>query len=112
MEKIKLNISRDKSLCGAAMPYRVVINGEEKGKLKIGESKSFEMFNCQTSLEVSMVGNAFTFHKVEKRIVLFPSYCKIGTINCVIKSKINWLGLMTCGLLQAVGKLELVIDYR
>ena len=35
MNTIKLNISRDKAFAGAAMPYRVIINGIEVGKIDI-----------------------------------------------------------------------------
>lgn len=111
METIKLNISRDKAFVGAAMPYRIIINGTEVGKLKIGGSMSYELQNSQSTLKVSMVGNSLTFHNIEKEAVLFPQYCKAGDINCKIRTKFNWLGYLTLGLLQAVGRTELDIEY-
>lgn len=111
MDRIKLNISRDKSFVGAAMPYRIFINREEKDKLKLGKSISFDLQNTQSTLKVSMAGKSFMFHKIEKEVVLFPQHCKTGIINCKIKTKLNWLGFMTLGLLQAVGRTELEIEY-
>lgn len=111
MNTIKLNIIRDKAFVGAAMPYRVIINGVEKGKIKIGGSTSYEIPNNQSTLKISMVGNSLTFHNIEKEVVLFPQYCKTGVITCKIKTKFNWLGYLTLGLLQAVGRTELNIEY-
>ncbi len=111
MKIIKLNISRDKAFVGAAMPYRIIINGKEMNKIKIGGSLSFELPCIQSTLKVSMVGNSMTFHKIEKEVLLFPQYCKNGVINCKIKTKFNWLGYLTLGLLQAIGRTVLDIEY-
>ena len=112
MDTTKLDISRDKALVGAAMPYRIIVNGTEVGKIKIGNSMSFELPNTQSTLKVSMVGNSLTFHKIEKEVVIFPQYCKTGIINCRINTKFNWLGYLTLGLLQAIGRTELEIEYK
>ena len=112
METIKLNIKRDKSMAGVAMPYRIIVNGKEITKLAIGKNYSIEIPNVQTTLKVSMVGNSMAFHKIEKVIVLFPQYCKTGIINCNITTKFNWLGFCTFGLLQAVGRTTLDVNYR
>lgn len=111
MKKSKLHICRDKAFVGAAMPYRIIINGIETAKLAIGKSLFLEIPNEQSTLKVSMVGNSFTFHKIEKTVVLYPQYCKNDMINCKIKTKPNWVGCLTFGLLQAVGRVELEIDY-
>lgn len=34
MKTVKLTIRRDKAIVGAAMPYRIVINGAEVGKYR------------------------------------------------------------------------------
>lgn len=111
MKTVKLKISRDKAIVGAAMPYRIVINGTEVGKMKIGDTMFYELPDTQSTLIVSMVGNSLTFHKIEKEIVLFPQYCKTGIISCNIKTKLNWLGFLTFGLLQAIGRTELDLEY-
>ena len=111
METIQLNISRDKALVGAAMPYRVFINGEEIGKLNVGKNMLYELPRTQTTLKVSMVGNALSFHKIEKEVALFPQYCKTGRIDCKIQTKFNWLGYLNLGLLQAIGKTKITIEY-
>lgn len=111
MNTIKLNISRDKAFVGAAMPYRIIINGTEVGKIKTGGNMSYELPNTQSTLKISMVGNSLTLHNIEKEVVLFPQYCKTGVINCAIKTKFDWLGYLTLGLLQAIGKMEIEVDY-
>lgn len=112
MDTIKLNISRKKSFVGSAMPYRILINGMEVDKIKIGTNVSYELPNAQSTLKVSMVGNTLSFHNIEKEVVLFPQYCKTGIIDCIIRTKLNWLGFLTYGLLQAVGRMDLEIVYK
>ena len=111
METIKLNVSRDKAFVGAVMPYRIIINGLEVGKLAYGKSVSYDIPANQSVLKVSMVGNAISVHRIEKEAVLFPQYCKTGIINCHIKTKFNLLGLLTIGFVQAIGRAELDINY-
>ena len=111
MNTIKLNISRDKAFVGGAMPYRIIINGTEKGKIRTGKNMLFELPDTQSTLKISMIGNSLTFHNIEKEVVLFPQYCKTGVINCKIRTKFNWLGYLTLGLLQAIGRTELNIEY-
>lgn len=98
-------------MTGSAMPYRIIVNGTEKAKLTIGKSISLEIPKEQMTLKVSMVGNAMTFHKMEKEIVVFPQYCKTNIINCSITTKLNWLSLLTLGLFQAMGKTEINVEY-
>lgn len=113
MERIIINIKRSKSLVGAAMPYKILINNEEIVKLRNGKSFSCEIPCEQCTLKVLMcgLGNSFTFHKMEKEIVLFPRHCNMGTINCSIKTIPNWFGIMSMGIFQPIGKVELSIEY-
>lgn len=111
METMKLNIKRDNSMTGGAMPYRIIVDGKEEAKLTFGKSLSLEIPQEQTTLKVSMVGNTMTFHKIEKEIVIFPQYCKTNIVNCSITTKINWLGYLTLGLLQAMGRTEINVEY-
>lgn len=111
METIKLDIKRDNSMTGAAMPYRIIVNGKEEAKVTIGKSLSLDIPKEQTKLKVSMVGNAMTFHKVEKEIVIFPQHCKTNTVNCLITTKLNWFGMLTLGLFQGVGRIEVKVEY-
>lgn len=111
METIKLNIKRDNSMTGAAMPYRIIVNGKEEVKLTIGKNISLEIPKEQIVLKVSMVGNAMTFHKIRKEIVIFPQYCKTNIVNCTITTKLNWFGMLTMGLFQAVGRTEINVEY-
>lgn len=106
-----LNISRQTNYVGAAAPYRIYIDGVEVTTIKIGDSVSLKIPHKQTALKVSMVGNAMSYHKIEKEIVIFPEYCKTDTINCVISTKTNWFGVLTGGLFSAVGKVNIDVQY-
>lgn len=93
------------------MPYHMIVNGQKIAKLVIGKSLSLEIPKEQATLKVSMVGNAVTIHKIEKEIVLFPQYCKTNIINCSVTTKLNWLGALTLGMFQAVGRAEINVEY-
>lgn len=112
METVRLNITRGKSFVGAAMPYRISVNGIELGKIALGKTMSFDIRKVQSSLQVSMVGNSMTFHKVEKEIVLFTQNSKSGVINCFVDTKLDFIGFITLGLLKAVGRLEIRVSYQ
>lgn len=111
MRKIQLNISRDKSVVAAGMPYRVYINGNEVTRLLLGQSFSTEINDEPTRLKVSLVGNALSIHKIEKEINLIPSNSKAGFINCQITTKPKPSGIFTMGLLQAPGEAEINVEY-
>ena len=65
MKTVTLNIKREKAMVGAAMPYRIIFDGKELGKITIGKEISCEISNSQSTLEVSMVGNSLTIHKIK-----------------------------------------------
>ena len=98
---IKLYITRNKSILGAAIPYRVFIDDVEKCKLAFGQTTSFEM-----------VGSSFITKKVEKKVTLHPDRCKSDIMTCTISTKINWLGFFSLGLLQPSCMPEIKIEYR
>lgn len=111
MEIIKLNIKRDNSMTGATMPYRIIVNGKDEAKLTVGKNISLEMPKERIVLKLSMVGNTMTFHKIGKEIVISPQFCKTNIINCTITTKLNWFGMLTMGLFQAVGRIEINVEY-
>lgn len=112
MGTVRLNITRDKSFAAAAMPYRIIVNGEELATIKVGKTLSFDIPNSKSTLKIAMVGNAMSFHNIEKQVVLFPEYCKTGEIDCLITTKLNVFGVIFGGLFQPVGRAELKIVYK
>ena len=110
-KQLTLNITRQKNYVGAAMPYRIYIDGVEVATIKIGGRISLIIPNKQIMLKFSMVGNAMAFHKIEKEIIIFPEYCKTDTINCVISTKTDWIGILTGGLFKASGKADIDVQY-
>lgn len=88
-----------------------MINGKKKSVLKNGGECSFDIPSEQCILGVSMVGNAFTLHKISKEVVLFPDNNKSGSIFCEITTSVNWIGVFTLGIFAPVGKLQLNIIY-
>lgn len=111
METVKLNISRDRSLVGIAMPFRVSVDGNEIDLFKSGEYKTLIIPYKRVVLHVSMLGNKVAFHKIYKEVVLFPQYCNSGIINCLISTKFNPLGLLTMGIFSSVGKIVIDVEY-
>ena len=112
MRTIQLNISRDKAYVAAAMGYRILIDNQEVGKIKIGQTMTLNIPDKPTSLKVSMVGNAMNIHRMEKEVVLFPEKSSSGIVECSINTKPNWLGILTSGFIQAVGQINLTINYK
>ena len=111
METVKLNVTRKKSFVGGAMPYRILLNGKELAKIMIGKTVSFDIPKEPATLEIAMYGNALTFHKIKKSVQIAPENCRTGVINCTITTKAKTLGVLSCGLLSAVGKLEIDLEY-
>lgn len=111
METVVLNIRRDKSFTGYAMPYRIFIDGREMTKVSSGEKISLMIPKHKCILKISMVGNSMAFHEIKKEVALFPEYCKSGIINCYISTKLKLGGIATFGLLSSVGKVETDIEY-
>ena len=109
---ITLNISRDKAYVGAAVPYKILIKGQEVTRLFVGKSFTMEIPDEPTVLKITMVGNALAIHKIEKEVTLFPEYCKTNVIDCHIRTKAKWLGILTSGFLQAPGEVEVDVEYK
>ncbi len=112
MDTITLRVHRKKAFTGMAMSYAIKIDGVKKGSLKNGESMEMVLPNQKCVLMVDMAGNSMTLHKLRKEVVVFPEYCSTGVIECEIDTKFNWFGGLTYGLLQAVGKISLNINYN
>ena len=112
MITIKLRVNRKKAYTAMAMPYDVKIDGAKKGTVKNGESLEIEIPNHNCVLQIDMVGNSMTLHKIRKEVVLFPEHCTSGIIECEVDTSYNWLGGLTFGLFQATGKITLNINYN
>lgn len=112
MNTITLRVKRKKAFTGMAMPYAIKIDGVKKGTVKNGESMEIEIPNHNCVLLIDMVGNSMALYKVKKEVVLFPEYCASGIIECEVNTNSNWLGPLTLGLFQTIGKIALNINYN
>lgn len=112
MSTITLRVIRKKAFTAMAMPFAVKIDGVKKGTVKNGETMEIEIPNHNCVLQIDMVGNSMTLHKIKKEVVLFPEHCTSGIIECEVNTSYNWLGGFTFGLLQATGKITLNINYN
>ncbi|MBP9993663.1 MAG: hypothetical protein KBT67_01800 [bacterium] len=112
MNTITLRVHRKKAFTGMAMPYAIKIDGVKKGTVRNGGSMEIEIPNHNCVLMIDMVGNFLNLHKIREEVVLFPEHCTTGVIECEVETKYNPLGGLTLGLLQAVGKLSLNINYN
>lgn len=109
---VTLLIKRRKAYVASLVKYRIIINGKELCQLKDGGLFQTKVSANPTSLRVSVWGNSLAVHKMEKEILLWPQYCERGQINCVIKTKTNWIGLITIGLLAPQGNIDIGVDYK
>ena len=107
---MKLKITRDKAYVGAAMPYRVYIDGEEKCMLLLGQTVVLDVPEKKITLKVSMAG--MMIHKIEAEAIIYPENCKDGIVNCTIKTKANFKGIFSLGLGKAPGKPEIIVEYH
>lgn len=112
MDQITLNVKRERSFVGGAMTYLVKVDDREVGKLRIGQDLSLTIPKHPVTLKVWMIGNGFTFHKLEKSVVLHPEKCQRGIITCTIETKSDTLGVISMGLLKPVGNINIEVDYR
>ncbi len=94
-----------------AMPYRILINGQEIGRIDNGDFFTTIVPENQFVLKVTMVGNSMNLHKVEKQIVISPEMCRSGVIHCTIVTKLNMMGLLSSGLLERVGNMDIQVAY-
>lgn len=111
MATISLNVKRKSSYIGMVMPYKIMINGIERGRVNNGCECNIDIPSEQCVLGVALVGNSFTFHKMAKEIVLFPQNNKSGIIKCEIVTSPNLVGIFTLGIFGAIGSLQLKITY-
>lgn len=111
METVKLIIKRQSSFVALAMPYRITVNGREMGKVSNGKTLTLEIPNQRSVMLVEMVGNSMNFHRMFKEAGIFPSYAQHGTVECTIRTKLNWVGFLTLGLAQAVGQIDIDVKY-
>lgn len=107
---IKLKITRDKSVVGAAMPYRVYIDGEQKCMLLLGQTVVLDVPEKQIFLKVSMAG--MMIHKIEAEAIIYPEKCKDGIVNCTVKTKADLKGILSFALGKAPGKPEITVEYH
>lgn len=112
MSSILLNVTRRKSFVGCAMPFRIIVDGVEMEKIMNGQTKTVTIPNNASMLKVSLVGNSMAIHEIKEIIKLSPEQCRAGRINCEIKVKANWLGILTGGLIFPVGDLRLSVSYE
>ena len=112
METINLYITRDNSILGSILPFIITINGKKAGTLRSAMTKYYRIPNTYSTLKISMIESPLTLYKTKKEIVLHPQYCKTGCINCMVMTKLNLLGFLSFGLLEANTKLELIVDYH
>lgn len=94
------------------MSYRIFLDDNLYVEIKAGKDVILELPHKDTiALKVSMKGNSFNLHKIEKEVVVFPEYSKSGVIECVISTKMNWFGFISIGILQSIERIIVDLKY-
>ena len=113
MDSVTLNIRRDGSLAGAAVPYYIFINGMEVGALAVGKKLAVQIPADKKSILVASQGkNTLMPHQIKGQVILHPEYCEKAEINCIIKTRFKIAGLASFGWLQPIGETEITVDYK
>lgn len=109
---IKVHFVRKKTWMAHAMKFRIIIDGNNVAEIKAGKEMTIDIpFQKIVPIKLSMKGNVWNIHKIEKEMVLFPEFCTNKTIECLVNTKTNWLGFISMGLLQAVCNIEVDLIY-
>lgn len=108
---VTLKVTRKSGFVAAAMPYKILIDDKEVGKLMPGKSLTVEIPAVPTKLAVNMVGNSLTFHEMKDEEQLFPEKAKRGLIECTIDTKANVLGILTSAVFKAPGTIHILTEY-
>lgn len=110
-ETVTLKVTRKSGFVAAAMPYKILVDDKEVGKLMPGKSLTLEIPAVPTKLSVNMVGNSLTFHEMRDEEHLFPEKSKRGLIECTIETKANVLGILTSAVFKAPGTIHIETEY-
>lgn len=107
-----IHITRDKSFVGAAMPYRIKIDGREAAKITVGGHIDMDIPTYPFRLDFEMVGNSMNFHPIRATLNIDPRHATSGHLKCHLITKPNWGGIITSGLFMPVGKLNVDFKYQ
>lgn len=91
-----VTFNRTNSFVGAALPFKIIIDGQEVGKIKKGQTLTFNVTYGTHNLQL-----VFGFHKVDSTIVIGDN-----SRNLVFKCYVGW------GFFQGHVKLELINYYN
>lgn len=110
MEQITLQITRIGSAMFRLIPYEVWFDGKKLGTtMKIS---TFTIEKKRSVLKLRELGSKFAFHSIQNEVVIFPEYMKNNAnVECVVKTKTVWLGVLSCGLFAPIRRLSMEIKY-
>lgn len=106
-----LKLTRDTSFCGIAMPYRILMDGVEVGRISVGKSLDLPMPARTFRLDIEMVGKSLTFHPVKTFVMIDPLKAESGIVKAHITTSPRWIHALTNGIWGPVGKAQVKVLY-
>lgn len=113
MQVIKIRLIRVGSFMSRHVPYEVWFNEKKLSNILKSESVDYTITPMKGVLRIREVGSKFAFHSIEKSVVVFPEHIKNAdnTILCEVIATINWLGILTIGLLAPIRRVAINVKY-
>lgn len=113
MQTIEIKISRKGSFMSRLVPYEVWFKQHKLGKIIKSGDRTFTINREKGVLKLIEVGSKLAFHVIQKEVVIFPENIapNQNTLECNVTATLNWLGVLTWGLLSPIRKIDIEIKY-
>lgn len=95
------------------IPYEIWFNDKKMTNILKDDASTITVDANKGILKIREFGSKYAFHSIEKSVVIFPEYVKNteNIIHCNVNATMNWLGVLTMGLLAPVRKIIVNIEY-
>lgn len=95
------------------IPYEIWFQDHKLANVVKSDSCEYTIDSRKGVLRIRELGSKFAFHNIEKSVVIFPEYIKNAdnVILCEVKASINWLGVLTIGILAPIRRINVDVKY-
>lgn len=113
MSTIKIRIKRIGSFMSRHIPYEIWFQDQKLANGINNGTNEYSIDSRKGILKIRELGSKFAFHNIEKSVVIFPEYIKNtdNLVLCEVKATINWLGVLTCGVLAPIRRVNVNVKY-
>lgn len=113
METTTLSIKRVGSFMSRNVPYVIWFKDKKLGKIFKDEDGNFTIEKTTGVLKVRELGSNLAFHKIEKEVAVLPEHINSSNrIECRVKARQNWLGILTLGIFGPIRKITITFGSK